>query len=114
MTTSQWDTFKRAARLEQLEQIPLALIIDSPWIPGYVGVSHLDFFLDPQVWFQSHLKIHREFPDIIFVLGWWLEYGMAAEPSVLLDQATTALRYVATHRSRTSVLAFEELPATLN
>ena len=39
---------------------------------------------------------------------------VAAEPSVLLDQATTALRYVATHRSRTSVLAFEELPATLN
>ncbi len=83
MTTSQWNTFKRAARLEKLEKVPMAMIIDSPWIPGYVGVSHMDFFLDPQVWFQSHLKIHREFPDIIFVPGWWLEYGMAAEPSVL-------------------------------
>ncbi len=83
MTTSQWDTIKRAARLEKLRQVPLALIIDSPWIPGYVGVNHLDFFLDPQIWFQSHRQIHREFPDIIFVPGWWLEYGMAAEPSVL-------------------------------
>lgn len=83
MTPAQWATFKQAARREKLDRVPLALIIDSPWIPGYVGVKHTEFFLDPQVWFQSHLKIHREFPDIIFVPGWWLEYGMAAEPSVL-------------------------------
>ncbi len=25
----------------------------------------------------------REFPDIIFIPSWWMEYGMAAEPSVL-------------------------------
>jgi hypothetical protein len=25
----------------------------------------------------------REFPDIIMVPSWWMEYGMAAEPSVL-------------------------------
>ena len=83
MTPAQWDIFQRAARLEKLDKVPMALIIDSPWIPGYVGVKHMDFFLDPQVWFQSHLKIHREYPDIIFVPGWWMEYGMAAEPSVL-------------------------------
>ncbi|MDI1247456.1 MAG: uroporphyrinogen decarboxylase family protein, partial [Lacunisphaera sp.] len=83
MTPAQWDIFKRASRMEKLSKVPMAMIIDSPWIPGYVGVKHMDFFLDPQVWFQSHLKIHREFPDIIFVPGWWLEYGMAAEPSVL-------------------------------
>lgn len=61
----------------------MAMIIDSPWIPGYVGVSHMDFFLDPNVWFESHLKIHEEFPDVIFIPGWWMEYGMAAEPSAL-------------------------------
>jgi len=83
MTPAQWDTFRRAARGEKLPAIPLALIIDSPWLPGYVGVSHHDFFLDPQVWFESHHRVHREFPDITFVPGWWLEYGMAAEPSVL-------------------------------
>ena len=83
MRPEQWEIFKRAARLEKLDKVPMAMIIDSPWIPGYVGVSHLDFFLDPEVWFQSHLKIHREFPEIIFVPGWWMEYGMAAEPSAL-------------------------------
>jgi MtaA/CmuA family methyltransferase len=61
----------------------MALIIDSPWIPGYLGLKHMDYFLDPELWFQSNLKIHREFPDIIFVPSWWMEYGMAAEPSAL-------------------------------
>jgi len=83
MRPEQWDIFKRAARREKLDRIPMALIIDSPWIPGYLGLNHLDYYLDPELWFQSHRKIHREFPNIIFVPGWWMEYGMAAEPSAL-------------------------------
>jgi uroporphyrinogen-III decarboxylase len=83
MRPEQWATFKQAVRREKLDRIPMALIIDSPWIPGYLGLNHMDFFLDPELWFQSHLKIHREYPDIIFVPGWWMEYGMAAEPSAL-------------------------------
>lgn len=83
MLREQWATFKRAARMERLPAIPMALIIDSPWIPGYLGIKHLDYFLDPELWFESNLKIAREFPEIIFVPGWWMEYGMAAEPSIL-------------------------------
>ncbi len=83
MKPAQWATFKRAARLEKLDQVPMALIVDSPWIPGYVGVSHLDFYLDPEVWFRSHLQVYQEYPDITFLPSWWMEYGMAAEPSVL-------------------------------
>jgi Uroporphyrinogen decarboxylase (URO-D) len=83
MLPQQWEVFKRAARLEKLDRIPMALIVDSPWIPGYLGIKHLDYYLDPELWFQSNLKIMREFPEIIFVPSWWMEYGMAAEPSVL-------------------------------
>jgi len=83
MRPEQWDIFKRAARLEKLDKVPMALIVDSPWIPGYLGLNHMDFYLDPELWFQSHLKIHREFPDIIFVPSWWMEDVMAAEPSAL-------------------------------
>ncbi|PTX91568.1 uroporphyrinogen decarboxylase family protein [Opitutus sp. ER46] len=83
MTPSQWSTFKRAARGEKLPQIPMAMIIDSPWLPGYVGVSHAEFFLNPDTWFRAHHQVHQEFPDITFVPGWWPEYGMAAEPSAL-------------------------------
>jgi MtaA/CmuA family methyltransferase len=83
MRPEQWNMFKRAARLEKLERVPMALIVDSPWIPGYLGVSHADYYLDPELWFQSNLRIYREFPEIIFVPSWWMEYGMAAEPSAL-------------------------------
>ena len=83
MKPEQWQIFKRAARLEKLDKIPMALIIDSPWIPGYLGLKHMDYYLDPELWFQSNLKIHQEFPEIIFVPSWWMEYGMAAEPSAL-------------------------------
>jgi uroporphyrinogen decarboxylase len=83
MRPEQWKIFKKAAHLENLDKIPMALIIDSPWIPGYLGLNHMDYYLDPELWFQSNLRIHREFPDIIFVPSWWMEYGMAAEPSAL-------------------------------
>jgi uroporphyrinogen decarboxylase len=83
MLPAQWDTFKRAVRREKLDEIPMALIVDSPWIPGYLGIKHMDYYLDPEVWFDANLKIYEEFPEIIFVPGWWMEYGMAAEPSIL-------------------------------
>ena len=83
MRPEQWETFKRAARLEKLDEVPMAMIVDSPWIPGYLGLNHMDYFLDPELWFQANLRIYREYPDIIFVPSWWMEYGMAAEPSAL-------------------------------
>lgn len=83
MRREQWEIFKKAARLEKLDQIPMALIVDSPWIPGYLGIKHMDYFLDPELWFQANKKVNEEFPDIIMVPSWWMEYGMAAEPSAL-------------------------------
>jgi len=83
MLPEQWDTFKRAARRETLPAVPMALVVDSPWIPGYLGISHQDYYLDSAVWFEANLRIVREFPEVILVPSWWTEYGMAAEPSVL-------------------------------
>jgi uroporphyrinogen decarboxylase len=83
MRPEQWETFKRAARLEKQDNVPMALIVDSPWIPGYLGIKHMDYYLDPELWFESNLKIAKEFPDVILVPSWWMEYGMAAEPSIL-------------------------------
>ena len=83
MRPEQWQTFKRAARREPLGAIPMALIVDSPWIPGYLGISHMDYYLDPELWFRSNKRINEEFRDVIMVPSWWMEYGMAAEPSIL-------------------------------
>ncbi|MGO9261363.1 MAG: uroporphyrinogen decarboxylase family protein [Bryobacteraceae bacterium] len=81
MRPEQWKTFKQAAKRLPGAGTPVALIVDSPWIPGYVGISHLDYFLDPEQWFQANLKVVRDFPGVIFFPSWWAEYGMAIEPS---------------------------------
>ena len=83
MRPEQWETFKRAARLEPQDTVPMAMIVDSPWIPGYLGIKHMDYYLDPELWFESNKKINEEYPDVIMVPSWWMEYGMAAEPSIL-------------------------------
>lgn len=83
MRPEQWETFKRAARGERMDTIPMAMIVDSPWIPGYYGIKHMDYYLDPELWFSTNLRMMEEFPDIIFIPSWWMEYGMAAEPSAL-------------------------------
>jgi hypothetical protein len=83
MRPEQWQAFKGAAKRQPGADAPLALIVDSPWLPGYAGVSHLDYFLDPEVWFQANLRIVREFPEVIFFPSWWIEYGMAIEPSAM-------------------------------
>jgi uroporphyrinogen-III decarboxylase len=58
-----------------------ALIVDSPWIPPFLGISTEDYITQPDVHFQANMEIIRRFPEIIFFPGFWVEAGMAAEPS---------------------------------
>jgi uroporphyrinogen decarboxylase len=83
MRPEQWRTFKQTAKGGDAGEVPVALIVDSPWIPGYLGINHLDYFLDPNLWFESNLKVYEQFPGITFVPSWWVEYGMAIEPTAM-------------------------------
>jgi len=83
MRLEQWQTFKAAAKGCVLPRPPVALIVDSPWIPGYLGISHLDYFFDAGVWFEANRRILEEFPEVIFLPSWWAEFGMATEPAAL-------------------------------
>lgn len=80
MTTS-WQRFKQAAHLEEPDQVPVAFIVDSPWLPGYAGIHTLDFFLLPDKWLEIHKGLLSRFPDAVWIPGFWVEYGMAVEPS---------------------------------
>lgn len=62
-------------------KIPVAFIADSPWIPGYCGHTFLDYYMRNDVWMADNRKIIKDFPEAVFVPGWWVEFGMAAEPS---------------------------------
>jgi uroporphyrinogen-III decarboxylase len=73
--------FLTAARGGSPECVPTALIIDSPWMPGFLGMNTLDFFLYPDAWLEAYQRVYARFPDVLFLPGFWLEYGMANEPT---------------------------------
>lgn len=81
MTDPQWQTLLRVLRGDMLEPLPVGLIVDSPWLPGWAGVAMLDYFADEQVWLQANLQAVQRFPRILFLPGFWAEYGMCTEPS---------------------------------
>jgi uroporphyrinogen-III decarboxylase len=60
---------------------PAGFIIDSPWIPGWYGISKIDYYSSDDLWFRSNLKAVAAFPDLWFLPGFWSEYGMCTEPS---------------------------------
>ncbi len=81
MTLEQWKILEHCAHGGEMQTPPVALIVDSPWIPGHLGLSTLDYLTVPEVWLDANLRVEREFPDVIFLPGFWIEIGMAAEPS---------------------------------
>ena len=79
--STAWERFKQAARLGEPDQVPIALIVDSPWLPGYAGIDTRDYFLFPDKWLEINKSLLERFPDIVWIPGFWAEYGMLAEPS---------------------------------
>ncbi len=81
MTSEQWDKLLAVINGELVEPMPVGFIIDSPWLPGWAGMSIIDYFSSEQMWFEANLKAVRQFPDVIFLPGFWSEFGMCTEPS---------------------------------
>jgi uroporphyrinogen-III decarboxylase len=81
MTPEQWDKLLAVISGELVEPVPVGFIIDSPWLPGWAGISTLDYFSSEEMWFEANLKAVRRFPDIMFLPGFWSEFGMCTEPS---------------------------------
>ncbi len=81
MNDRQWETLLRVINGEKLQEQPLGFIIDSPWLPGWHGSTILEYFTDPETWFDANIKSMKSFPEAIFLPGFWAEYGMCTEPS---------------------------------
>jgi uroporphyrinogen decarboxylase len=41
----------------------------------------MDYFSSERMWFEANLKAVRRFPDVMFLPGFWAEFGMCTEPS---------------------------------
>lgn len=81
MTNNQWNLLFETVRGKTPENPVTGFIIDSPWLPGWAGVTNLQFYSSEQIWFETNKKAIETFPDIIFLPGFWSEFGMCTEPS---------------------------------
>ncbi len=81
MTDSQWQQLLRVLDGELVGPLPVGLIIDSPWLAGWHGVSVMDYFSDDEAWLAANFEAARRFPEVLFLPGFWAEYGMCTEPS---------------------------------
>ncbi len=81
MTDQQWDVLLRTIRGEILSPLPVGFIIDCPWLPNWYGADILDYFSNDEIWLSANLRALREFPEVMFLPGFWSEYGMCTEPS---------------------------------
>jgi uroporphyrinogen-III decarboxylase len=66
---------------KKVEPLPVGFVIDSPWLPNWYSISILDYYSNDKLWFDANMKAIKEFPEVIFLPGFWSEYGMCTEPS---------------------------------
>jgi uroporphyrinogen-III decarboxylase len=81
MTNEQWQRLLAVIQGEIFTPLPVGFVIDSPWLPGWAGLSTLDYYASGDKWFAANLKVLRSFPDVLFLPGFWSEFGMCTEPS---------------------------------
>ena len=81
MTPEQWEKLLAVINGEILDPLPVGFVIDSPWLPGWAGSSVLDYYASEQMWFEANVKAVTQFPDAMFLPGFWSEFGMCTEPS---------------------------------
>jgi hypothetical protein len=81
MTNQQWqlllDTVQRENTRKPVNRIYHRQSLDTGW----AGVSTLQYYSSEEIWFQANKKAIETFPDIIFLPGFWSEFGMCTEPS---------------------------------
>jgi len=81
MRNAFWNDLTAMIDGKKLSYQPVGFIIDSPWIPGWYGISNIDFYSSDELWMKSNLKAVNTFPDTWFLPSFWSEYGMCTEPS---------------------------------
>ncbi|MCE5313657.1 MAG: uroporphyrinogen decarboxylase family protein [Armatimonadota bacterium] len=81
MTQQQWERLLAVVRNRKQPDVAVALIADSPSIPGLTGVTTMDYLCNQEAWLRANLAVMQRFPDVIFLPGTWVEYGVAIEPS---------------------------------
>lgn len=112
MTDQQWEILKKIIQGEILNPLPIGFIIDCPWLPNWYDIQILDYFTNEALWFDANLKAINEFPDIMFLPGFWSEFGMCTEPSAFGARCTFPLNeFPHAHKVLLSADHIDSLPS---
>ena len=99
MTDAQWQTLLDVIARKAVAPRPVAFIIDSPWLPGWFGINTLQYYASEKLWFEANMKAINTFPEVIFLPGFWSEFGMCTEPSAF-GAKTIWTKYALPHADR--------------
>jgi uroporphyrinogen decarboxylase len=112
MTDKQWNTLLRTIKGESVSPAPTGFVIDCPWLPNWHGDKILDYFASSEIWLEANLKAMNEFPDAIFLPGFWSEFGMCTEPSAFGARCSFPLNeFPHAHRVLSSMDEIDGLPS---
>lgn len=81
MTDKQWNDLIDIVNGKVFDPLPVGFIIDCPWLPNWYGITILDYFTNDDLWLKANFKAIETFPEVMFLPGFWSEYGMCSEPS---------------------------------
>jgi len=81
MDKKQWETLTAVVEGRQVSGKEVGFIIDSPWLPGWCGMTTLDYYTSDEAWLEANFRAIKTFPEATFLPGFWSEYGMCTEPS---------------------------------
>ena len=111
MTDQQWVSLQRVLAGERLQPMPMGFIIDSPWLPNWYGIRILDYFSNDELWLKANLKAIEEFPQFMFLPGFWSEFGMCTEPSAFGSRMVfTANEFPHAHKVINTTADIADLP----
>jgi len=113
MTDAQWNRLVNIIEGRDAEKTkPTGFVIDCPWLPNWYGARILDYFTSQDIWLRANLKAAEDFPDAMFLPGFWSEFGMCTEPSAFGARSSFPLDdFPHAHRVIESMDDIDSLPA---
>lgn len=80
MTDNQWKQLLEILEGGLLDPLPIGFLVDGPWVTATGGVRLMDYFADTPTWLELNLAAVSRFPDVLWIPGFWAEFGMISNP----------------------------------
>lgn len=80
MTDQQWAVLLQILDGQSMDPVPIGFLVDGPWFAGLQQVRLIDYLTDNRVWLDANLRAVQRFPDVLWLPGFWAEFGMISNP----------------------------------